>query len=72
MGEPFKFDVTFENGSYKIKNGRDLCLEFEFIEDEDDGGTVLYISKISRKMSSLRTCALCHTAFYFMVRIINM
>ena len=46
MGEPFKFDVTFENGSYKIKNGRDLCLEFEFIEDEDDGGTVLYISKI--------------------------
>jgi hypothetical protein len=46
MGEPFKFDVTYENGSYKIKNGRDLCLEFEFIEDEDDGGTVLYISKI--------------------------
>jgi len=46
MGEPFKFDVTFENGSYKIKNGRDLCLEFEFIEDEDDGGTVLHISKI--------------------------
>ena len=46
MGEPCKFDVTFENGSYKIKNGRDLCLEFEFIEDEDDGGTVLYISKI--------------------------
>jgi hypothetical protein len=46
MGEPFKFDVTFENGSYKIKNGRDLCLEFEFIEDEDDDGTVLYISKI--------------------------
>ena len=47
MGEPFKFDVTFEkHGSYKIKNGRDLCLEFEFIEDEDDGGTVLYISKI--------------------------
>ena len=46
MEAPFKFDVTFENGSYKIKNGRDLCLEFEFIEDEDDGGTVLYISKI--------------------------
>jgi hypothetical protein len=47
MGEPFKFDVTFENGSYKIKNGRDLCLQFEFIEDEDDDdGTVLYISKI--------------------------
>ena len=46
MAEPFKFDVTFENGSYKIKNGRDLCLEFEFIEDEDDGGTVLHISKI--------------------------
>lgn len=48
MGEPFKFDVTFKNGSYKIKNGRDLCLEFEFIEDEDedDGGTVLHISKI--------------------------
>jgi hypothetical protein len=46
MGEPFKFDVTFENGSYKIKNGRDLCLQFEFIEDEDDGGIVLYISKI--------------------------
>jgi len=43
MGE---FDVTFENGSYKIKNGRDLCLQFEFIEDEDDGGIVLYISKI--------------------------
>ena len=51
MSEPFKFDVTFENGSYKIKNGRDLCLQFEFIEDEDededdDDGTVLYISKI--------------------------
>jgi hypothetical protein len=45
MGE---FDVTFENGSYKIKNGRDLCLAFEIIEDEDedDDGTVLYISKI--------------------------
>ena len=42
MAEPFKFDVTFENGFYKIKNGRVLCLEFEFIED----GTVLYISKI--------------------------
>ena len=45
-----EFDVKFENGSYKIKNGRNLCLEFEFIEDEDDGdgddGTVLYISKI--------------------------
>ena len=35
MAESFKFDITFENGSYKIKNGRDLCLEFEFIEDED-------------------------------------
>lgn len=47
MAEPFKFDVTFENGSFKIKNGRDLCLEFEFIEDEDDDdGTVLHISKI--------------------------
>ena len=46
MVEPFKFDVTFENGFYKIKNGRDLCLEFEFDEHEDDGGTVLYISKI--------------------------
>jgi hypothetical protein len=49
MGE---FDVTFENGSYKIKNGRDLCLQFEFIEDEDedededDDGIVLYISKV--------------------------
>jgi hypothetical protein len=45
MGE---FDVTFENGSFKIKNGRDVCLEFEFIEDEDedDDGIVLYISKI--------------------------
>ena len=44
MGE---FDVTFENGSFKIKNGRDVCLEFEFIEDEDDDdGTVMYISKI--------------------------
>ena len=47
MEESFKFAVTFENGSYKIKNGRDLCLEFKFIEDEDDDdGTVLYISKI--------------------------
>jgi hypothetical protein len=49
MAEPFKFDVTFENGSYKIKNGRDICLQFEFIEDEDedeDDGIVLYISKI--------------------------
>ena len=48
MEAPIHFDVTFENGSYKIKNGRNLCLEFEFIEDEeeDDGGTVLYISKI--------------------------
>jgi hypothetical protein len=53
MGEPFKFDVTFENGSYKIKNGRDLCLEFEFIEDEDDGGTVLYISKIFKCSDSM-------------------
>lgn len=43
-----EFNVTFENGTYKIKNGRNLCLEFEFIEDEEeeDGGTVLYISKI--------------------------
>ena len=43
-----KFDITFENGSWKIKNGRDLCLEFEFIEDEDEDhdGTALYISKI--------------------------
>ena len=50
MAEPFKFDVTFENGSFKIKNGRDVCLEFEFIEDEDEDedadGTVLYISEI--------------------------
>ena len=50
MAEPFKFDVTFENGSFKIKNGRDVCLDFEFIEDEDededDDGTVLYISEI--------------------------
>ena len=48
MEAPIHFDVTFENGSYKIKNGRVLCLEFEFIEDEDedDDGTVLYISKI--------------------------
>ena len=47
MAEPFKFDVTSKNGSsYKIKNGSDLCLEFHFIEDEDDDGTVLYISKI--------------------------
>ena len=50
MAEPFKFDVTFENGSFKIKNGRDVCLEFEFIEDEhedeDADGTVLYISEI--------------------------
>ena len=49
MAESFKFDITFENGSYKIKNGRDLCLEFEFIEDEDDeddNGIVLYISKV--------------------------
>ena len=48
MEAPFKFDVSFENGSYKIKNGRVLCLEFEFIEDEDedDDGIVLYISKI--------------------------
>lgn len=41
-----KFDITFENGSWKIKNGRDLCLDFHFIEDEDDDGTVLYISTI--------------------------
>jgi hypothetical protein len=47
MEAPFKFDIiTSEYGSFKIKNGRDLCLEFEFIEDEDDGGTVLHISKI--------------------------
>ena len=40
-------DVTFENGSFKIKNGRKVCLEFEFIEDEDVvDGTVLYISEI--------------------------
>jgi hypothetical protein len=38
------FDIKYENGTYKIKNGRDLCLEFEFIED----GTVLYISKIRK------------------------
>ena len=53
MGEPFKFDVTFENGYYKIKNGRDLCLEFEFIEDEDDGDTVLHISKIFKCGNSM-------------------
>ena len=43
-----KFDITFENGSWKIKNGRDLCVAFEFIEDEDEDhdGTALYISKI--------------------------
>ena len=41
-----EFDVKFENGSYKIKNGRDLCLEFEFIDGDGDDGTVLYISKI--------------------------
>jgi hypothetical protein len=47
MEAPFKFDIiTSEYGSFKIKNDRDLCLEFEFIEDEDDGGTVLHISKI--------------------------
>ena len=50
MAEPFKFDVTFENGSFKIKNGRDVCLEFEFIEDEDEDedadGTVLYFRNI--------------------------
>jgi hypothetical protein len=47
MAEPIEFGLTFENGSYKIKNGRNVCLEFEFIEDEDDDdGTVLYISKI--------------------------
>jgi hypothetical protein len=38
------FDIKYENGTYKIKNGRDLCLEFEFIKD----GTVLYISKIRK------------------------
>jgi len=63
MDEPINFEVIFENGSYKIKNGRNLCLEFKFIErdefelnkSEDEGeneeqdedkGTVLYISKI--------------------------
>lgn len=58
MESPPKFDVIVDpSGSYKIKNGRDLCLEFEFIEDvyededeyEDeyeDGSTVLHISKI--------------------------
>ena len=48
MAESFKFDIIFENGSCKIKNGRDR-LEFEFIEDEDDeddNGIVLYISKV--------------------------
>lgn len=49
MSESLKFEVEsvpHENGSYKIKNGRDLCLEFKFIEDEDDHSTTLYISKI--------------------------
>ena len=36
------FDIKYENGTYKIKNGRELCLEFKFIED----GTALYISSI--------------------------
>jgi hypothetical protein len=45
MAELFKVEKT-PYGSYKIKNGSDLCLEFHFIEDEDDDGTVLYISKI--------------------------
>lgn len=45
MAEPFKVEKT-PYGSYKIKNGSDLCLEFHFIEDEDDDGTVLYISTI--------------------------
>ena len=43
-----QFDITpFKNG-YKIKNGPELCLEFEFIEDEDDGSTILYISNIRK------------------------
>jgi hypothetical protein len=45
MEIPFKVEKT-PYGSYKIKNGSDLCLEFHFIEDEDDDGTVLYISTI--------------------------
>ena len=49
MAEPFNFKVTYvdEINSFQITNGRELCLEFKFIEDEDEGGgTVLYISKI--------------------------
>jgi hypothetical protein len=44
-----QFDIIpFENG-YNIKNGRgELCLEFKFIEDEDDGSTILYISNIRK------------------------
>ena len=45
-----QFDITpFKNG-YKIKNGGELCLEFEFIEDEDedDGSPILYISHIRK------------------------
>jgi len=44
-----QFDIiAFENG-YNIKNGRgELCLEFKFIEDEDDGSTILYISNIRK------------------------
>ena len=45
METPFKVEET-PYGSWKIKNGRDLCLDFHFIEDEDDDGTVLYISTI--------------------------
>ena len=42
-----QFDIIpSENGSFKIKNGCELCLEFKFIEDEDDGSTILYISSI--------------------------
>jgi hypothetical protein len=41
-----QFDITpFKNG-YKIERGGKLCLELEFIEDEDDGSTILYISQI--------------------------
>ena len=52
MDSPFKLEVTPEKRFQIVLNdkpfgtSRNVCLEFEFNEDED--GTVLYISHISK------------------------
>lgn len=60
LKDPFKYDdrvskifssnftvTKNDNGTYTIKNGRDLCLEFEFKQTERNE-TVLFVSRIQK------------------------